>query len=195
MNWLLQNIPLLAFVFIVFSVMRAIKRAREQSAEHEAGESESDEQRRVREIQQRIRRIAAERRGQAAPAPVESDEPPVIVSPPLTEPLDPFRRVLAELERRVQPAPVATPLALEVNAAEVARQERLAEEMRVLEEAQALARRRAAQLAAAAQENAASEAGRLTSGRQRLLQDLSDPESLRRAFVLREVLGPPVALR
>ena len=195
MSWLLQNIPLLAFAFIVFSVVRAIKRAREQSAEHEAGETESDEQRRVREIQQRIRRIAAERRGRVAPSPVESDEPPVVAIPPLTEPLDPFRRVLAELERRAQPAPVATPLALEVNTAELARQERLAEEMQSLEEAQMLARRRAAQLAAATQENAASEAGQLTSGRRRLLQDLSDPESLRRAFVLREVLGPPVALR
>ena len=71
MSWLLQNIPLLAFAFIVFSVVRAIKRAREQSAEHEAGETESDEQRRVREIQQRLRRVAAERRGRVAPSPVE----------------------------------------------------------------------------------------------------------------------------
>ncbi len=195
MSWLLQNIPLLAFAFIVFSVVRAIKRARDQSAEHEAGDTDADEQRRVREIQQRMRRIVAERRGQTAPAPVESDEPPVVVIPPLTEPLDPFRRVRAELERHPPPAPVAPPLALAVNAAELARQEQLAEEMRVLEEAQMFARRRAAQLAAATKDTAASEAGQLASGRLQLLQDLSDPASLRRAFVLREVLGPPVALR
>lgn len=197
MSWLLQNIPLLAFAFIVFSVVRAIKRARDQSAEHEAGDTDSDEQRRVREIQQRMRRIVAERRGQTAPSPVESDEPPVVAIPPLTEPLDPFRRVLAELERHTQPvpAPVAPPLALAVNAAELARQEQLAEGMRVLEEAQMFARRRAAQLTAATKDTAASEAGQLASGRQQLLQDLSDPASLRRAFVLREVLGPPVALR
>jgi hypothetical protein len=195
MSWLLQNIPLLAFAFIVFSVVRAIKRARDQSAEHEAGDTDSDEQRRVREIQQRMRRIVAERRGQTAPAPVESDEPPVVVIPPLTEPLDPFRRGRAELESHTPSAPVAPPLALAVNAAELARQEQLAEEMRVLEEAQMFARRRAAQLAAATKDTAASEAGQLASGRLQLLQDLSDPASLRRAFVLREVLGPPVALR
>jgi hypothetical protein len=28
-----------------------------------------------------------------------------------------------------------------------------------------------------------------------LMDDLRDPQALRRAFVLREVLGPPVALR
>lgn len=195
MSWLLQNIPLLAFAFIVFSVVRAIKRARDQSAEHEAGDTDSDEQRRVREIQQRMRRIVAERRGQTAPAPVESDEPPVVAMPPRTEPLDPFRRGRAEFERHTPPAPVAPPLALAVNAAELARQEQLAEEMRVLEEAQMFARRRAAQLAAATKDTAASEAGQLASGRLQLLQDLSDPASLRRAFVLREVLGPPVALR
>jgi hypothetical protein len=33
------------------------------------------------------------------------------------------------------------------------------------------------------------------AARDRILGDLRDPEALRRAFVLREVLGPPVALR
>ena len=40
-----------------------------------------------------------------------------------------------------------------------------------------------------------SEAGLRTAARARLLADLADPQSVRRAFVLREVLGPPVGLR
>jgi hypothetical protein len=40
-----------------------------------------------------------------------------------------------------------------------------------------------------------SSAGVRTAARDRTLGDLRDPQALRRAFVLREVLGPPVGLR
>ena len=77
----------------------------------------------------------------------------------------------------------------------MARQEELAEQMRMLEEARALARRRAAEIAAARKAESESEAGVLATARGTLLADLREPQSLRRALVLREVLGPPAALR
>jgi hypothetical protein len=67
--------------------------------------------------------------------------------------------------------------------------------MRALDEARAAAQRRAAQLAVATKEEAGTGGAVRSLARGNLLADLREPESLRRAFVLREVLGPPVALR
>jgi hypothetical protein len=70
------------------------------------------------------------------------------------------------------------------------RQEQLAVELQSLNEQRVLAARRAAVVA----EGEAVVAHRdLVSNE--LRHDLRDPRSLRRAMVLREVLGPPVALR
>jgi hypothetical protein len=80
-------------------------------------------------------------------------------------------------------------------AAALARQEELAEQMRMLEESRMLARRRAAEVAAMQQAEKESESGALKTARGALLADLRDPKSVRRAFVLREVLGSPVSLR
>ena len=67
--------------------------------------------------------------------------------------------------------------------------------MRALEQARATEQRRAAQVTAAIRTESQSERGLLTGSRGDLLADLRDPTSLRRAFVLREVLGTPVGLR
>ena len=50
-------------------------------------------------------------------------------------------------------------------------------------------------MTAAIKTESESERGLLTGSRGDLLADLRDPASLRRAFVLREVLGTPVGLR
>lgn len=104
---------------------------------------------------------------------------------------------MAEFERRVQPKIFSTPPPAPVvsEAAALARQEELAEQMRVLEESRMLARRRAAEIAAMQQAEKESESGALKTARGVLLADLRDPKSVRRAFVLREVLGSPVSLR
>ena len=62
----------------VQAAVRAIKRARQASDEHAATKDETAEQRRVREIQERIRRIAAERRG----------DRPLVVPPPIPLPVE-----------------------------------------------------------------------------------------------------------
>ena len=207
MDWLLKNVGLLLMVLIVVvSIVRSIAQARETSAKHEAGQDETEEQRRVREIQERIRRKIAERRGESAPVapappllePETQESRPVFRPAPPTPELEPFggplRRAFAELERKVQP-PMASPLAAESQAAEVERQARLAAEMKALEEARHVVQRRAAHAAETRDDVAKSEPAMRTVARARLLEDLDDPHSLRRAFVLREVLGTPVGLR
>src|SRR4051812_1475971 len=98
MRSLLQNIPLFVILIVVFQIVRAIKKAQQANKDYQASGAETDEQRRVREIQERIRRIAAERRGGAVPpARSETVEPPVVAPPrraifipdPIA-PLDPF---------------------------------------------------------------------------------------------------------
>lgn len=207
MDWLLKNTGLLLMlVFVVISIVRSIAQARDNSAKHEAEHDETEEQRRVREIQERIRRKIAERRGEA---PSDSSAPPVLEprveeSRPVFRPastvqeLDPFggplKRVFAELEKRVALPPVA-PVVMETQAGELERQARLAAELKALEEARHVAQRRAAHAAEAKDDVAHAEPAMRSAARARLLEDLSDPEGLRRAFVLREVLGTPVGLR
>ena len=116
----------------------------------------------------------------------------------------PLRRVFEELERHANPpltpppAPVSArpvPEMVETRGAEVERQQQLTEQIRVLEETQTLVKRRAARVAEGVSAEAKSEWGQRNAARGRALDDLRDPESLRRAIVLREVLGAPVGLR
>lgn len=194
MEWLFDNFPVAIVLFVIYSIAAAVKRARNAKEEHDASHDETAEQRRVREIQERIRRIAAERRGGRAPA----DMPPprrMEQPPPVHEmPGGPLRRMMEEFERRVPPPP-PPPVAVHVNRAEIERQEQLAEELRAAEAAKALAERRAAHLRDAELARANPLALQRAATRGRLLEDLRDAQSLRRAFVLREVLGPPVGLR
>ena len=205
MRWIFENFGFFVFVFIAISMIRAIRKAMQLTKENGAAPDETEDQKNLRRIQEGIRRKIAERRAGAAPgrpppfvAPSPERETRPLVPPPLP-PLDPFSgpatRRGAETERRVLPRalPPITPALSD--GALLVRQEQLAEQMRVLEESRLLARRRAAEIAATQKAESDSEAGVLTTARGRLLADLHEPQSLRRALVLREVLGAPVALR
>jgi len=203
MRSLIANLPLFFLVFIVFTIVRAIRKAQELSRQNQSNSSESDEQRRVREIQERIRRIAAERRGGSVvtpPAVARAPEPPprrLITPPAPIAPLDPFgggpaRRLLQELERRMAPPPEPAPAM--ARQAELERQQRLVEALRAAQDKREVVVRRA-ETAAAISDLDLAEARVRIAARQRLLADLQDPPSIRRAFVLREVLGAPVGLR
>jgi hypothetical protein len=191
-------------------------RSRSEAAPDEAKPDALEEERRVQEIQETIRRRIAERRGESPstvpPPQLRREAEPVpapVPSPETTQMPDPFggplRRVLQELERHANPQPapqppplappVMTPMVAESRSAELERQEQLAEEIKSLEEARMLAKRRAARVAAGELAEANSERGQRNAARGRALDDLRDPESLRRAIVLREVLGTPVGLR
>ena len=139
------------------------------------------------------------------PEPVRA-EPPLVEEkrfpmPPLARPLaptdtfgGPSRSLVRRTEtvRPVEPAlaPMATTIAPETYAASLERQEQLATKMRELAEQRTLVARRAAAVAV----TDAAVAQSALAGNE-LRHDLRDPRSLRRAMVLREILGAPVALR
>ncbi|MDO8540237.1 MAG: hypothetical protein Q7S40_07300 [Opitutaceae bacterium] len=200
MDWILRNLPLFVILFVAISIVRSVMRAREAQQKNRHESDELEQQRRIREVQEQIRRKIAERRGETGvPPPLVAPQPPQRVEPPVgVPPLDPFggggrvRRALEEIERRLQPPPVPV---VEPTRGELERQYRLQEELRAIEQGKQQVKRRAAHAADARDEIARSEPALLTASHARLLVDLSEPHALRRAFVLREVLGPPVGLR
>lgn len=206
LKWIFEHLGIVIFLVIFLSqIFRAVLRSKKAQAEHESTQGGDAEARRTREVQEQIRRRIAERRGGNVPAelpPPMGQEAPPVARPQTTQLPEPFGgplgRMLEELQRRAQPAPAAPPPVLRVpvrNTAEVERQEQLAEELRLLEEQRTLTRRRAAHLAAEKKAEAESEEALRATARGHVVGDLKDPQSLRRAFVLREVLGTPVGLR
>jgi hypothetical protein len=206
LKWIFEHFAVV-IVLVVFAsqILRALLQAKKTRGEQTAKRDVSAEERRMREVQEQIRRQIAERRSGRAPVP----EPPPLAPEPASRPVPrptttqmpepfggPLGRMLEELQRKVQPA-APPPLVVSHRraVAEVERQERIVEELRVAEETRVIAKRRADHIVADRKAEADSESGQRTAARARLLTELRDPQSLRRAFVLREVLGAPVGLR
>src|SRR5215207_3272005 len=114
-EWIFERFGLVVFLVIFVSqIVRALLRSRRARAEHEAGRDDSAEARRVREIQEQIRRRVADRRGEELPpamAPlsgeVEAPPWPRADTTQMPEPFGgPLGRMLEELQRRTQPQPV-----------------------------------------------------------------------------------------
>jgi hypothetical protein len=138
---------------------------------------------RTRKIREEIQRKIAERaRGYPSEEPVlpldVPDEPPLVREVVVTQAPPTPRRGLTALEAQRQ-------------AEILEEQATLAERLREAEQMKVAAQKRARYEAATADHsNTARSLSRST-----VLDDLRDPAALRRAFILREVLGPPVALR
>jgi hypothetical protein len=209
MSWVLDHIGLIVFFAIAYSLWRKARKFLKQVTEEterrgrtRSTANDPEEAQRVRRIQEEIRRKIAERRGsdqRGQNVPRSTSATPPVLRPAEASTSDSVggtvRRVMAELERRIEatvPAQIPEPIRRD---AQLERQEQLAAELRSSEEARVLAARRTTQTAAAAKMRAESEGGMLVVSRGNLLADLRDPRSLRRAFVLREVLGSPVGLR
>lgn len=177
---LIQFLPLVVVIIVAVSVVRNVlqlsKKVRDNPPPSPRASEDPAQVDRTRRIQEEIRRKIAERRGQLMPPVVETaeptGEPPVMILEAPAEPDD----------------GQATVLVLE-------RQRQLAEQMRALEEARLAEQRRAATALSFRQTAAESQAELLAGARDQLLADLGDADGLRRAIVLREVLGTPVGLR
>jgi hypothetical protein len=200
----LGGVPVIVIFFVIVSIVKALAKAAkggDDTASSSSGGDENDEQPRVREIQERIRRIAAERRGHLPARPVVVTRPAApVFQPPAIPPVDtfggPLQRKLREIERRLQPKlEPLPPVVTESVTARAERAQQARDELEDLDEKKFLATRRTQHVEAARVAETQSETGLRTTARQQLLSDLSDPQSVRRAFVLREVLGPPVGLR
>ena len=195
MDWVFQHLQIIIAVAAAIAYM--FNRGK-QAPDAGGAETGGDDAERARQIREEIRRKITERRQGAAPSipePAEVIAPPPVLHPQRSvPPIDPFggptRPALPTFRRtRTELRPV--PLATEAETmAVLERQEQLAEQMKALEDARLKQQRRAADVVTTAAATAAASASRGA-----LLADLRHPQGLRRAIVLREVLGAPVALR
>jgi hypothetical protein len=138
---------------------------------------------RTRKIREEIQRKIAERaRGYANEQPTiprdEPAEPPLVREVVVTQAPPMPRRGLTALEAQRQ-------------AEILEEQASLAERLQEAEQMKLAAQKRARYEAATTDHSGAAR----SLSRSTVLDDLRDPAALRRAFILREVLGPPVALR
>ncbi len=197
MKWLLENAWILIVIAgVAAQLMKAARTGQKGGEETPAPpkEYEFDDPElaeRTRKIREEIRRKIEQRRGQAyQPQPV----PPVVVEPSpeaTPPPVMQLPRVVREVMIQRVPAPAPVRAETSAQAEEMERQNALAERLREAE----IMREGAAKRAAFEAATADKEPALLAATRTTVLEDLREPAALRRAFILREVLGPPVALR
>lgn len=206
MKWIFENFQIV--VAIIATLVYFLTRAGRSGDEPERrsavppSDAEREQAERTRRVQEEIRRKIAERRGASEDVIVVENEPapPVLESPSGERPMDPLggplRRVVREFEQAAERWREPEPDAAQARAAELQRQARLAEELRAMHEQRAAEARRTAERAAAAVAASMRRPVSLTGGgRPTWVGRLHDPGEVRRAVVLREILGPPVALR
>jgi hypothetical protein len=187
-DWFLKH-PILIFLVIagVSSLLKKLKPELGEekpapSADPQTVQSDFDEIERTRRIQEEIRRKIAERRGQLAPQP---------------EPLTPSPRWTETVEERspykVEPPPMVKNVTIDPV---LERQRELAEQLAALKlkTAQHVEGNR---VSWAISKPAETEAQATVARAEDVhgLRELRNARSLRKAMILREVLGPPVALR
>jgi GAF domain-containing protein len=218
MKWIFDHFQLV--LAIAGGIAYWLTQRREAAAAREeernpqpASMAEADDETRAEQVREEIRRkIAARRAGTALPEPALQEPvskerlpmesvpeprfelPPVLRPRPAVGPTDTFGGpMIPALRRRdeapqVEVSPVA--VATETLEASLERQEQLAIKLQELADQRALAERRAAAVVV----TQAAVARHALAGDE-LRRDLRDPRSLRRAMILREVLGAPVGLR
>ena len=190
MRWITDNLQL---VLAVAGALAWWLTQRKQAAAEEAAPPPHEEKsfedpelaertRRIREeiqrkIEQRARGYAHE---QPRPLPPEPPELPPII-----------REIFLPLAPAPAAPPVSARLEAQRNAEILEQQAALAEQLRQAKLMKAAAQKRVEFEAATADHRAAAR----TEARTTIMDDLRTPKALRRAFILREVLGPQVGLR
>ncbi len=210
MRWITDNIQVILAVAGAIAYWLNSRREAEAKAAEEKeaalrkgqqpaalSEAEAADETRNEQVREKVWRMIAERRGEAvppewsaSPSRPEPEEERSFRSPPIEEPPELAMPPPSQPPARSQLAEVAHSLATETQEASLVRQEQLALELHSLNEQRVLASRRAAVVAAGE-----AVVARRDLASNELRHDLRDPRSLRRAMVVREVLGPPVALR
>jgi hypothetical protein len=192
MDWILNHLFIVVFVAIgVANMLAKAKKAgaQQRPSQPARGFLDPGTAERTRRVQEEIRRKIAERAGRL-PA-----NPPPMDSSPSAEP--PPQNIFQELARQMAEAKRIAELQQRAQAAEAQSQLRVAaeQESRQLAEVQRTLQRQPPAVATAVADGATDQKTTGVSARDRLLADLREPGSLRRAFVLREILGEPVGLR
>ena len=189
MDWVLKHLQLL--IAVAGAVAWWLKQRRQAQAGEatappaEATFADPELAERTRRIREDIQRKIAERSRPRVPPPPGAAKPAPLVSP----------AVLREAVRRqAEPATLSKAAAAQLEARRTA--EILEQQAGLVEQLRQAAERKAATLRRSQFENQASggeQAAALARGA--LGDDLRNPDALRRAFILREIIGPPVALR
>lgn len=181
MDWVFDNFQF-AFAFLAAFLWWLNKRREEKAGGEEGAppplvmdDASFEDEERARRIQEEIRRKIAERRGQ----------PPVAPSPLAPSPML-MREPQVPQERHVEPY-------FDAGAAVIEQQRRMEEQMRSIEESRRKAAAIRARAAAVSVHAKRTPAPRAVSSR--LIGDLQGAANLRRAIVLREILGPPKGLQ
>lgn len=181
MDWLLNHPQaLVAIAIAVVAILQKLKQARSQETAGEAPAKDGQEAERTRRIQEEIRRRIMERRGLIPvppPAPDSGGETPEFPEPP---PM--FEEVRTVVIEPPLPAMDATPSP--GYSMELERQQQMLARLRELE----TTRQAHAVIAPETVVAPAAPGNRLPA-------DLRTPAGLRRAVVLREILGSPVGMR
>lgn len=205
LDWILDHLfTLIIVASVVAQLMKAIRGRKGERDEGSAPMGDADGEKtfsdpdlaeRTRRIREEIQRKIAER--QRAGRGGQMAQPPVLPPQPVAEETVPTYEEPPPLPREVV---VSKPVYGEATthrwdterAAEILEQQNaMAEQLRSLEDMRAAAARRTA-FEERTQDHE-DKARRKTRGD--VLDDLRDRAALRRAFILREVLGPPVGLR
>ncbi len=201
MNWILDNLQI---VIVIAGALAAWLNQRKKGGSID-GETEdpsstvTGEHDQTRRIQEEIRRKIAERRGQAVPAPAPEPAgevwtqpaPPVIAPRPAAREISPSLRdrleaKLAQVRAREEAAARSRSLALQEQT------RRLESEEEALVKSEHDAHHRQVLALRAAESAAAVTAANVRSA---WLHQLRQPQQMRQAIVLREILGPPVGLQ
>ena len=188
MNWLLDHFQLL--IAAAGAVAWWLKQRKEAQTEAEKGPAPHREAtvedpelaERTRRIREEIQRKIEERAktySQPASTVRPTEQPPIL------------REALA---RRAEPPPLSRAAASHLEAQRTAeileQQATIAEQLRQAQEMKAAALRR---MQFENQVSSGDQAATVARGA--LGDDLRNPDALRRAFILREIIGPPIALR
>lgn len=188
MDWLLQHLQLLiAAAGGVAWWLNQRRQSRDKPPAKPGGEVGQDDlslAERTRRIREEIQRKIEERaRGEVPPAPQRQTRP------------KPILRTTPPQRSRSEPPPLAragmTPEEAARSTEMLAKQAALAEQLRQAVEIKTAALRRIR----SGSETLTAEKRVSTPVRAAVVDDLRDVVALRRAFVLREIIGPPVALR
>ena len=181
MDWLLNHPQaLIAVAIVVVAILQKFKQARTQETAGEAPARDGQEAERTRRIQEEIRRRIMERRGLMPAPPPEPDS--AEEAPEFPEPPPMFEEVRSFM---VEPPLQTMDAEAPGDSRELERQQQMLTRLRELETARPA---RAGHAPATGEALVAAPANRLPA-------DLRTPAGLRRAVVLREILGPPVGMR
>lgn len=196
MDWIFDNLQIVLAVAAAFAYWLTQRKQAEQEEEERGADQEQfptrvddelGDEARARRIREEIRRKIAERSAGAPMPPLVAPDPPPL-----------YRQEAEPPSPRPQPQPKSTEAPAPVRADEDPWKSVWASQQKLQDQMQALAetRRKAAQftgprLAVPPPQPAVAVA--LPGGS--LRAELGDRDRLRRAIILREVLGPPVGLR